>query len=201
MKLLYGKAAKNYDLNYKELEGNRTLCALYRAFLKIVAMSGHDEYDINKLKAEEIEFIVSKIFALLGISTEILQFDSLLPNDSFERQPLYMLWHLLYAYEDDSSPTGNDTLIRILQERYSFDPSYATVLANVTFQDDYASLSTKAIRKILPFLKEGNKYDVACMYAGYNHSERSLTKEQLEQKTYVDHLDTLPRNSLRNPVV
>lgn len=201
LKLLYGKAAMNYILNYKELEGNRTMCALYRAFLKIVAMSGHDEYDINKLKAEDIEFIVSKIFELLGISTEILQFDSLLPDNRFERQPLYMLWHLLYSYEDDTSPTGDVTLKRILNERYRFNPSYAAVLANVTFQDDYASLSTKAIRKILPFLKEGNKYDVACMYAGYNHSERSLTKEQLDQKTYVDHLDTLPRNSLRNPVV
>jgi CRISPR-associated endonuclease Csn1 len=78
---------------------------------------------------------------------------------------------------------------------------YAAILANVTFQDDYGSLSAKAIRKILPYLKEGNGYDVACEYAGYRHSKSSLTKEEIENKVLKDKLDILPKNSLRNPVV
>ena len=201
LKLLYGKNSKFFDLNYKEIEGNCTLAALYKAFLQIVFMSGHEEYDLAKICAADVEIIVKQVFETLGINTGILSFDASLSNEAFERQPLYQLWHLLYSYEGDDSKTGNETLINKLMSKYGFERDYAVVLANITFKDDYSSLCTKAIRKILPFLKDGNTYDKACMLAGYNFSERSLTKEQLESKNYVDHLELLPRNSLRNPVV
>ena len=81
------------------------------------------------------------------------------------------------------------------------DEEYASILAKVTSEDDYGNLSAKAIRKILPFMKEGECYSDACASAGYNHSKRSLTKEELENKTYKDELEILPKNSLRNPVV
>lgn len=50
-------------------------------------------------------------------------------------------------------------------------------------------------------MMDGNEYSVACEYAGYRHSRRSLTKEELDKKPLVDTLPLLPRNSLRNPVV
>jgi CRISPR-associated endonuclease Csn1 len=74
-------------------------------------------------------------------------------------------------------------------------------LAGVVFSSDYGSLSSKAIRKILPHLKDGLDYSVACEYAGYRHSKHSLTKEEIENKVLKDKLELLPRNSLRNPVV
>ncbi|MBQ8455968.1 MAG: type II CRISPR RNA-guided endonuclease Cas9, partial [Bacteroidaceae bacterium] len=113
--LLFGKAAKKYDLNYKEIEGNRTLTILYRAFLDIVSRSGHNEYDINKLHAQELEEVVGQVFSTLGINSEILHFDSELEGHAFDRQPLYRLWHLLYSYEGDNSKTGNESLIAKLQ--------------------------------------------------------------------------------------
>lgn len=114
-------------------------------------------------------------------------------------EELYRLWHLLYSFEGDGSKTGNAKLIRKLAKTYGEE--CAVSLANTVFQDDYGSLSAKAIGKILPHLKEGNKYDVACEYAGYRHSKSSLTKEEIENKTYRERLDILPGNSLRNPVV
>lgn len=81
------------------------------------------------------------------------------------------------------------------------EKEYAVELANVSFQEDYGSLSAKAIKKILPYLKEGNQYDVACDYAGYRHSRSSLTKDEIENKILKDKLEILPKNSLRNPVV
>ena len=50
-------------------------------------------------------------------------------------------------------------------------------------------------------MKEGNDYAVACGYAGYKHSKKSLTKEEIDNKVFKDRLDNLPKNSLRNPVV
>lgn len=50
-------------------------------------------------------------------------------------------------------------------------------------------------------MRAGNEYSLSCEYAGYKHSRRSLTKEELEQKVFKNQLELLPRNSLRNPVV
>ena len=199
--ILFGKAAKKYDLNYKEIEGNRTMATLYRAYFNIIALSGHEEYDINKLSANEIEEISSNIFSLLGFNPDILHFDASLEGHSFDQQPLYQLWHLLYSYEGDNSKTGNEALITKLQSLCQCEREYAQVLANVTFQEDYGSLSSKAMRKILPHLQEGMQYDEACKAAKYRHSERSRTKEELANRTYLDRLELLPRNALRNPVV
>ena len=200
LRILFGKASKNLDLNYKEVEGNRTMTALCKAYFNVVAMSGHDELDIEKINADEIESILNSVFGILGIDKGILTFNAELDGHEFDKQPLYQLWHLLYSYEGDNSATGNDALIAKI-EQFGFAREYASVIASVTFKDDYSSLSAKAIRKILPFMKEGNKYSLACEYAGYRHSKRSLTKEELDNKEYKSHLELLPRNSLRNPVV
>ncbi len=195
--LLFGKT-KDYDLNYKELEGNKTQAALFKVYQTIIEMSGNGEFNFAKLPAEKAIAKTTEIFNKLGISSQILTFDS---NKDEETQPMFKLWHLLYSFEGDNSVTGNEKLINKLSEHYGFAKEYAEVLAGVVFQPDYGSLSTKAIKKILPHLKDGLDYSVACEYAGYRHSKRSLTKEELEQKVLKDKLELLPRNSLRNPVV
>ena len=134
--------------------------------------SGHDADKITSLTDLE------EVFDVLGIDTNILKFNTeTKDNKSFEQQPAYALWHLLYSYESDDSVSGNETLYRLLNEKYKFEEPYAKVLANINFKSDYGSLSAKAIKKILPFLKEGKKYNEACDAAGYNHSH-SLTKEE-----------------------
>lgn len=199
LKLL--RAPKGSDLNYKEVMGNTTMTTLASAYMKIVAMSGHEEYDIKKMRAEEIEQVLTQVFAAIGIRTDILTFRSDLEGHAFDRQPLYKLWHLLYSYEGDNSKTGTQSLIEKLCCDYGFAPEYAAVLAAITFPDGYGNLSAKAMRKILPSMKGGNGYCQACHLAGYRHSERSLTREELDNKVYKDKLEELPRNSLRNPVV
>lgn len=118
-----------------------------------------------------------------------------------DKQPYFKLWHLLYSFEGDSTPTGDGNLIQKIADLCGFEKDYASILANITFQEDYGSLSTKTIRKILPHLKDGNQYDVACEYAGYKHSKSSLKKEEIKNKVLKDKLELLPKNSLRNPVV
>ncbi len=198
LRLLFNKP-KSYNLNYDGVEGNRTQAALFNCYQDIVMYSGHGEFDFTKMKADEIEDVVSSVFNALGFNTDILHFD--VNASDFDRQPSYMLWHLLYSYEGDHSKTGNESLVAKIMEITNFDEESAKILSAVTFQQDYGNLSTKAMRKILPFMQEGNEYSVACGYAGYKHSKKSLTKEELAAKTYKDTLELLPRNSLRNPVV
>ncbi|MFA7599083.1 MAG: type II CRISPR RNA-guided endonuclease Cas9, partial [Candidatus Cloacimonas sp.] len=44
-------------------------------------------------------------------------------------------------------------------------------LININFPDGYGRLSVRAIRNILPHLREGMIYSEACTAAGYNHSD------------------------------
>lgn len=200
LKLLF-KKYRDYDLNYKIVEGNRTQAALFEAYRKIIEASGHGDFDFAKMSAKEIMSYVSEIFAGLNFSTGILTFNSELDDPDFEKQPLFKLWHLLYSYEGDNSKTGNEKLIAKIQSEFHFDREYAAILSQVTFEDDYGSLSAKAMRKILPFMKGGNVYSESCALAGYRHSARSLSSQELDNKELKEYLELLPHNSLRNPVV
>lgn len=202
LKILF-KQQKDIDINFKELDGNRTQAELFKAYQTIAERSGHDVGDLSKKSAKEMIGCISNIFGTIGINTEILSFNSDLEGKEFEQQPMFRLWHLLYSFEGDNSAIGNAKLIEKLHDMFGFEKEYAMVLANVVFKEtgDYSSLSTKAIRKILPHLKDGNDYSVACEYAGYRHSKQSLTKEEIQNKVLKDKLELLPRNSLRNPVV
>jgi len=219
-----GYKSKDWEMNYTQLEGNRTNQALYNAFLKILDLEGYDVKELLKVKSDKdevelndlnvdasaIKDMVKSIFEVLEINTQILDFDAELDGKGFENQAAYQLWHLLYSAEDDSKNSsdeekfiyGNDNigLKTQLCKKFGFKPEHAKILVNVVFQDDYGSLSTKAMRKIYPFIKE-NKYSEACELAGFRHSKHSLTKEELDNRVLKERLDILAKNSLRNPVV
>ncbi len=191
---------KEYELNYKEgLEGNRTNSELYKAYQEILKSEGK-YYDFKKLSADEINDILVTEFSELGIEQEVLLLNLNKKGNLYDKQPLMQLWHLLYSFEGDNSRTGEEKLLEALQKKFGFKKEHAKIIAKVKLQADYGNLSSKAIRKILPYLKEGNRYDIACAYVGYNHSS-SQTKEQKESRELKDFMKILPKNSLRNPVV
>lgn len=200
LKILF-KNYKDLSLNFKEVEGNDTQAALFRAYSKIIANSGHDEYDFSKMPASESLHVVKEIFGALGFRTDYLTLESSSEECCLEEHPMFRLWHLLYSFEGDKSLSGNDKLVHKLMAITGMDADSARILASVTFPSEYGSLSTKAMRKIIAYLKDGNEYSLACEYAGYRHSAKSLTKEELDKKIYKDRLDYLPKSSLRNPIV
>ena len=205
---LLGLKPSDFELNYDEIEGNRTSAVLFNAYVKILEIEGYNVVG-DPQKSEEIWQMIKEIFQDLGISTDILELDFSLQGKEFYQQPYYELWHLLYSFEGDDSRTGNDKLIEKLISKYGFKREHAGFLANTRLQADYGSLSARAIRKILPHLMEGIPYagvasdpfaESACSLAGYSHSS-SLTAEQLATRKLKDRLELLPKNSLRNPVV
>lgn len=195
LRILFGKKPKHLDLNYKELLGDETMTAIKNALCTIAEMSGHDNVKDISLDA------LCQIFDALGWKTDYFSFNPLTEGKDMVKQPFYQLWHLLYSYEGDDSPTGNDSLIAHLIDITGIPREYISPLVNVTFKEDYGSLCAKAIRNILPHMLDGLEYSVACEYAGYRHSAHSLTKEERDTRALKDSLEILPRNSLRNPVV
>ncbi len=199
LKLLF-ENPKELDMNFKQIEGDHTGFTLFSAYSKMIEKYGYEPLDFKK-PADEIRNQLKVIFTDLGWNADVLFIDLDKDDKELEKQPYYRLWHLLYSFEGDNTLTGNGRLIEKIMQLCRVEKEYAVEVANVSFQDDYGSLSAKAIKKILPYLREGNRYDVACEYAGYRHSKSSLTKEEIENKELKDKLELLPKNSLRNPVV
>ncbi|MFD1292401.1 type II CRISPR RNA-guided endonuclease Cas9 [Lutibacter holmesii] len=197
-----------WKCNFEKIEGNTTNKALYNIYQAIVENEGYG-FDWNKKSAKEIKEELKVIFPEIGIDSSILNFDAAINGNDFDQQSSYQLWHLLYSAEDDNKVNEEDKIVygnsnvsikKKLYLKYGFQPNYASLLANISLQQDYGSLSSRAIKKILPFLKEGNEFSVACGYAKYNHSN-SLTSEELATRPLKDKLELIPKNSLRNPVV
>lgn len=195
-----GLSSKEYKANFEKIQGNRTNTKLLESYEKLFLLEGNDNISFSKMDADEIEKELEDGLSSFGIDTSILKFNTNLKGNDFDKQPHYQLWHLLYSYEDDESRTGNEKLINKLEKSFGFKKDHAEIIANVAFEQDYGNLSSRAIKKILPFLEQGEKYDKACTLAGYNHSS-SLTKEQNDERQLKDKLEILKKNSLRNPVV
>jgi CRISPR-associated endonuclease Csn1 len=158
-KTLGFSSRENIYLNFIELDGSRTYCAIKNALQKA------DIYDYEKY----------------------LFFN---PQQNDEKGGLLELWHILYSLPSETE------IINTLVNRFKFTKEQSLIIANeVGFNADYGSLSTKAIKKLLPYLEKGLQYNVACDEVGYDHSGYKTTID-LQNK-----LNPIKQNSLRNPVV
>jgi CRISPR-associated endonuclease Csn1 len=189
---------------------------LLKDILKIStrAYSVDNLMDTKGLEGNKTRAKILTIFKKTGVNRpDLLQFDPAVetvewdnPADGarisrlqlrgdFDQQPLYKLWHLIYATQEESD------LIRILQERYQFTTEQAKELAALDFTAaGYARKSHRAMRRLLPHYRKGLDYTRACEAAGYNHSN-SITKAENMGRDLLTKLDVIPKNSLRNPVV
>ncbi len=190
LKVLGYKPVADWELNFAVIEGNRTNQALYEAFFKMMEIDGHDDIDLENMSGLEMKEAILTFFKSQNINTDVLDFNTDLEGNAFEQQPSYELWHTLYAYEGDNSNTGNDKLYELLKTKFGFRKEHAQMLGNINLQQDYGSLSAKAVKKLLPFMMESDLHS-AKILAGYKDK---AIKER-------DSLELLPKNSLRNPVV
>lgn len=117
-------------------------------------------------------------------------------KESFENEPLYTLWHMVYSIPDDK------ILVDSLIQKTGIPQEKAIALSKLDFTTSgFSKKSARAMRKILPYLQQGLVYSDACMMAGYNHSDY-ITKEENSQRQLTEApLELLPKNSLRQPVV
>ncbi|MGL6225119.1 MAG: type II CRISPR RNA-guided endonuclease Cas9 [Thermoguttaceae bacterium] len=92
---------------------------------------------------------------------------------------------------------NEDALARRLQKAYRFDSNTASQLAGISLEPDYAKLSKKAIRKILPIMIEKR--------ISFKTAEKEIYGEQ-KDALREQVLDLLPpvlkaKPELRNPIV
>lgn len=117
-------------------------------------------------------------------------------SPDFEKQPLYQLWHTVYSIKDKSE------LFNALKNNFGIDDEETLEnLYKIDFiKEGYGNKSSKAIRRILPFLQNGKMYSEACLEAGFRHSE-SLTLQENEARELLGKLEPIKKNELRQPIV
>ena len=136
------------------------------------------------------EAAISSVFERFDLTA----FNYLLDGKAYNDQPLMQLWHLLYSTEEV------EDMVKVLREKFSMTDEQISAFEKVSLKDDYGSLSSKAIKQILPHLQEGHIYSEACALAGFRHSAYE-TKKESEERVLLDKLSHLKRGKLRNPVV
>ena len=125
--------AKEYSLNYDKIDGNTTASALMDACKNVVEWSDHDVEKFDKLSSQEKNDMVKTVFGALGYNSDFIV------TSINEDDAMFRIWHLLYSYEGDSSTTGNDGLVKHIQQLTSLPEDYATALVNVRLEQDYGS--------------------------------------------------------------
>lgn len=88
---------------------------------------------------------------------------------------------------------NEQSLVAWLVGEYAVSEEQAENIAQVSLDEDFGSLSRKAIEKILPGLEKGMIYSDACKAAGYHHSD-FRTGEVFDQLPYYGEV-------LRNAVM
>ncbi|MHB8854423.1 MAG: type II CRISPR RNA-guided endonuclease Cas9 [Ignavibacteriaceae bacterium] len=174
----------------KGLPGNKTKLEIKNCFDDVEKYKNLFLFELPVIESEEETSLIDKRTGEI-ISTknkrQIIK--------ELEMQPFYMLWHTIYSIADKKE--CYDALIK----KYNLPESTAIKLASIDFaKQGFGNKSHKAIRKILPYLIEGDVYSDACSYAGYNHS-MSLTKQENFERKLLDKLKPIEKNSLRQPVV
>lgn len=163
------------------IQGNTTYCAIAKALGGGIATQQLLEFELNYSEGTIVNTETGEISKVI--------------DASYEQQPLYQLWHTLYSI------SNIEELKKVLRQRFGLkDESVIDSLCQIDFvKAGYGNKSSRAIRKILPYLQEGMQYYDAKLSAGYD--ETSLTKEQNETRELAERLHPVQKGELRQPVV
>lgn len=162
------------------LQGNTTYCAIAQALGNLA--------DKDKLLRFDLHQTDGSVDTETGEIAQVI-------DSSFEREPLYRLWHTLYSISDITE------LQNALRTRFGIDDdSVLDALCRIDFvKSGYGNKSSRAIRRILPYLQDGMQYYDAKCAAGYD--DTTLTTEQNEMRPLADSLKPIQKGELRQPVV
>ncbi|MBN2410879.1 type II CRISPR RNA-guided endonuclease Cas9 [candidate division KSB1 bacterium] len=134
--------------------------------------------DLDKLLGNNTYYEIQKIFGKP-------RFAKMTDDEKFN------IWHTLHFSNDD------EWLCKYARKNWSLNDEEIKKLMRNGIEnkpnDGYARLSSKALKKFIPYLEEGLRYDEAAREAGYHHSQVNNNHE------LFDFLQDPP--NIRNPIV
>ena len=192
-KLLKEKALIADQLTTKSgLKGNSTRVALASA------LQPYPQY--HHLLDMELETRMMTVQLTDEETGEVTEREVAVVTDSYVRQPLYRLWHILYSIEEREAMC-RALITQLGMKEEDLDGGLLDQLYRLDFvKPGYGNKSVKFICKLLPQLQQGLGYSEACAAVGYRHSN-SPTSEEITERTLLEKIPLLQRNELRQPLV
>ena len=192
-KLLKEKAIIADQLTTKSgLKGNSTRVAL------AAALQPYPQY--HHLLDMELETRMMSVQLTDEETGEVTEREVAVVTDSYVRQPLYRLWHILYSIEEREA-MRRALITQLGMKEEDLDGGLLDQLYRLDFvKPGYGNKSAKFICKLLPQLQQGLGYSEACAAVGYRHSN-SPTSEEITERTLLEKIPLLQRNELRQPLV
>ena len=175
----------------KGIKGNLTK----RAIANMIDNESHEllRFDLQIIENPEFTYLYDRKTGEV-INEKSVKYIS----PALENEPLYKVWHTIYSINDQDERSN---ALRKNFENFNIKADVADKLAELDFKKSgFGSKSVKAIRKILPYLMDGDGLNDAKIYAGYEHTI-PLNKNQNLDRELLDHLKPLNKNSLRQPIV
>ena len=174
----------------KGIAGNTTTAILRKAF------KGYEHYEHDK-DHNPFQFDLVR-----RDSHEVDEDGVIRPivDESYQNEPLYKLWHILYSIEDkDDMRRALVGQLGIKEE--DLNNGLMDALYKIDFvKQGYGNKSAKFICKLLPHLQEGKMYSEAAEAAGVRHSD-SMTAQERDERSLLEEIPLLQKNALRQPVV
>lgn len=160
------------------LQGNTTYCAIEKALDNVANKEELLKFELKVVENTIVDKATGEVRSVKVI------------DPSFEEEPLYKLWHTLYSVSDI------DTLQNILREKFAItEDTVIDALCKIDFvKQGYCNKSSRAMRKILPYLQEGIQYHYAIV-AAYGEESQNKVRELSER------LLPIQKGELRQPVV
>ncbi len=144
--------------------------------------------DVFKLNPKVYRFNLENQDKLNGLSTYFhisKVFKKNTPH--YTSDEFHKIWNTIYFALDDS------WLVKYAKKTWNLDEEQARDLAKIRLEPDYGNLSIKAIKKIIPFMRDGEMYHDAALHAGYDFS---LVNEEVKKTEYLPN-----PNIVANPIV
>lgn len=105
------------------------------------------------------------------------------------------IWHALFSFDDEKKLTD------WLREAFQLSETNARVLAQSRVPRGYASISLKAINKILPWLRKGHIYSDAVFYANLPQVlPSSVVNNPSKMSAVVENMQILLDDFTKNPL-
>lgn len=166
----------------KGLQGNITKTQVKEALSGIENAENLTRFELKKEDSHVVDVNTGEVLSVI--------------SPSFLDEPLYRLWHVIYSIQNP------DELKLTLEKQFGItDKDIQDKLCRIDFvKPGFGNKSAKFMRKLIPYLEEGEMYSEACDHVGMNHSN-SITKAQNEARVLLDRLPQLEKNSLRQPIV
>lgn len=127
------------------------------------------------------------------------------------------LWHLHFVKKDnkDTGETEFDFLKKFAQTKLNLEETKAEIFAKIRLQQGYATLSINAIRKILPYLRQGFIYSEAIYLANlhkvigvekitddiiahFSEEVQKITKQNTHEKKLIQAINELISDQLNS---